>query len=125
MHFIRSDATRAANLPFSDAVRVGDVWYLSGQMGVIPGTMQLAPGGIEAETRQMMENIARVLKSCGRDFDHVFKCTVMMADMSQWGAFNKIYLTYFKTDRLPTRSAFGASALALGGAIEMECWASA
>jgi enamine deaminase RidA (YjgF/YER057c/UK114 family) len=94
-------------------------------MGVIPGTMKLAPGGMEGETKQMMENIGRALKSCGRDFDHVFKCTVMMADMSQWGAFNKIYLEYFKSDRLPTRSAFGASALALGGAIEMEVWASA
>jgi 2-iminobutanoate/2-iminopropanoate deaminase len=125
MHFIRSDATKAANLPFSDAVRVGDIVYLSGQMGVIPGTMKLAPGGMEAETRQMMENIARVLKDCGLSFDNVFKCTVMLNDMATWPTFNRIYLGYFKPDRLPTRSAFGASALALGGAVEMECWASA
>jgi enamine deaminase RidA (YjgF/YER057c/UK114 family) len=72
-----------------------------------------------------MENIERVLKHCGRSFDDVFKCTVMLSDMSQWAAFNKIYLNYFKQDRLPTRSAFGASGLALGGAVEMECWASA
>lgn len=123
MQFFRMDGNKAADLPFSDAVRVGDVLYLSGQMGIVPGTMKLAPGGIEAETRQMMENIERVLKHCGRSFDDVFKCTVMLADMSQWAAFNKIYLGYFKQDRLPTRSAFGASGLALGGAVEMECWA--
>jgi 2-iminobutanoate/2-iminopropanoate deaminase len=125
MEFFRMDGNKTANLPFSDAVRVGDVLYLSGQMGIVPGTMKLAPGGVEAETRQMMENIARVLSHCGRSFDDVFKCTVMLADMSQWAAFNGIYLGYFKPDRLPTRSAFGASGLALGGAVEMECWANA
>lgn len=123
MEFIRSDATKRANLPFSDAVRVGEIVCLSGQMGVLPGTMALAPGGIEAETKQMMENIAAVLAASGLSFDNIFKCTVMLADMSQWAAFNKIYLGYFKTERLPTRSAFGVKALALGGQVEMECWA--
>ena len=125
MQFFRMDGNKAANLPFSDAVRVGDVLYLSGQLGIVPGTMKLVPGGIEAETRQMMENIDRVLKHCGRSIDDVFKCTVMLADMSQWAAFNKIYLGHFKPDRLPTRSAFGANGLALGAAVEMECWARA
>jgi 2-iminobutanoate/2-iminopropanoate deaminase len=125
VEFFRMDGNRAAKLPFSDAVRVGEVLYLSGQMGVVPGTMKIVPGGIEAETRQMMENIERVLKHCDRAFDDVFKCTVMLEDMAQWAAFNKIYLNYFKPDRLPTRSAFGASGLALGGAVEMECWAHA
>jgi reactive intermediate/imine deaminase len=123
MQFYRMDGNRAANLPFSDAVRVGDVLYLSGQMGILPGTMKFAPCGIEGETRQMMENIGRVLAHCGRSFDDVFKCTVMLKDMSEWAAFNKIYLGYFKPERLPTRSAFGANGLALGGAVEMECWA--
>jgi len=125
MEFFRMDGNRAAKLPFSDAVHVGEILYLSGQMGIKPGTMTIVPGGIEPETRQMMENIARVLEHCERGFDDVFKCTVMLADMSQWAAFNKIYLTYFKPDRLPTRSAFGVSGLALGGAVEMECWAHA
>jgi len=124
MQFFRMDGNRAANLPFSDAVRVGGVLYLSGQMGILPGTMKLAPGGIEGETKQMMENIERVLAHCGRCLDDVFKCTVMLKDMSEWAAFNKIYLSYFKPERLPTRSAFGANGLALGGAVEMECWAS-
>jgi 2-iminobutanoate/2-iminopropanoate deaminase len=125
MEFVRMDGNKAAKLPFSDAVRVGEVLYLSGQLGIVPGTMNVVPGGIEAETRQMMENIERVLKHCGRTFDDVFKCTVMLADMSHWAAFNRVYLSYFKPDRLPTRSAFGASGLALGAAVEMECWARA
>jgi 2-iminobutanoate/2-iminopropanoate deaminase len=123
MEFITSHGTRAAGLPFSDAVRVGDVLYLSGALGNVPGKTELVGGGIEAQTRAMMENIARVLNANGLSFDDVFKCLVMMKDMSEWPAFNKIYVDYFKPDRLPARSAFGASALALGAAIEMECWA--
>ncbi len=123
MEFITSHGTRAAGLPFSDAVRVDDVLYLSGALGNVPGKMELAPGGIEAQTRVMMENIARVLNANGLSFDDVFKCLVMMKDMSEWPAFNKIYVSYFKPDRLPARSAFGASALALGAAVELECWA--
>jgi len=121
MDFIRSHGTKQANLPFSDAVRVGEVLYLSGAMGVLPGTMQLAPGGLEAETRQMFQNIARTLEQNDLSFDNVFKCMVVLADMKEWPAFNKIYLEYFdKPDRLPARSAFGANALALGGRVEME-----
>ena len=123
MEFIVSHGTKAAGLPFSDAVRVGDVLCLSGQIGNRPGSLDLVPGGIEAETRQMMENIAHVLNASGRSFDDVFKCLVMLADMSQWAEFNKVYLGYFKPDRLPARSAFGAKGLALGAAVEMECCA--
>jgi len=123
MDFLVSHGTRSAGLPFSDAVRVGGVLYLSGQIGNEVGRLALVPGGIEAETLQMMENIARVLNGAGRSFDDVFKCTVMLADMAKWSAFNEIYLRHFKPDRLPARSAFGASGLALGAAVEMECWA--
>lgn len=123
MDFHSSHGTKAAGLPFSDAVKVGDILYLSGQLGNLPGKLELAPGGIEGQTRQMMENIARVLNAHGRSFDDVFKCTVMLADMNQWQAFNQIYVTYFKPHRLPARSAFGAKGLALGAAVEVECCA--
>jgi reactive intermediate/imine deaminase len=123
MEFYTSPDAKAASLPFSQAVRVGDVFYLSGCLGNVPGKMELVPGGIEAETRQTMENIRAVLTANGLDFDAVFKCTVMLADMSEWAAFNKIYLSYFKADRLPARSAFGANGLALGARVELECCA--
>ena len=108
---------------FSQAVRVGDILYLSGAIGVLPGKRELAPGGMEAEAKQTLENIGEVLKANGLTFDDVFKCTAMLADMSKWGDFNKIYVTYFKPDRLPARSALGANGLALGAQVELECWA--
>jgi 2-iminobutanoate/2-iminopropanoate deaminase len=123
MEFLMSRGTKDLNLPFSDAVRVGDLLCLSGQLGNLPGSIRLAPGGIEAETRQMMDNIARVLNAAGLSFDDVFKCTVMLADMADWPAFNAVYVGYFRPDRLPARSAFAARSLALGAAVEMECWA--
>ncbi len=77
--FYTSPEAKPARLPFSQAVRVGDVLYLSGQIGNLPGKMELAPGGMEGQTRQMMENIGAVLKANGLSFDDVFKCLVMMA----------------------------------------------
>ncbi|MGH6887698.1 MAG: RidA family protein [Rhizomicrobium sp.] len=123
MDFLVTRGTTDLNLPFSDAVRVGEVLYLSGQIGNLPGKLVLAPGGIEAETRQMMDNIAHVLNAAGLSFDDVFKCTVMLADMADWAKFNIVYAGYFRTGRLPARSAFAAKSLALGAAVEMECQA--
>jgi 2-iminobutanoate/2-iminopropanoate deaminase len=121
MEFFTSPAAKAAKLPFSQAVRVGDVLYLSGAVGNVPGTLELVPGGMEGQARQTMENIRAVLKDNGLSFRDVFKCTVMLADMSKWGDFNKIYVTYFDPDRLPARSAFGTNGLALGAEVELEC----
>ena len=123
MYFYNSPVAAAAKLPFSQAVRIGDVLYLSGALGNLPGTRQVVPGGIEAETKQTMDNIAAVLAANGLSFDDVFKCTVMLADVAKWEDFNKVYVTYFKPDRLPARSAFGAGGLALGAQVELECWA--
>lgn len=110
-------------VPFSEAVQAGDMLYLSGQIGVAPGAAALAAGGIEGEARQAMENIGAILARRGLAFDDIVKCTAMLADMNDWPAFNKVYLGYFKPDRLPARSAFAANGLALGGRIELECWA--
>src|SRR5436309_6247854 len=125
IEFYTSPGAKAAGLPFSEAVRVGDVLYLPGAPGHVAGKLELVPGGLGAETRQTMANIGAVLKANGLTFDEVFKCTVMLADMNEWAAFNRVYLTYFKPDRLPARSAFGASSLALNARIELECWAHA
>lgn len=112
--------------PFSPAVRVGNVIYLAGQVGVPSASAAanaVVPGGIEAETRQTMNNIKEVLEKVGSDLDHVFKCTVMMADMKEWDAMNAVYRTFFKPDRLPARSALGANGLALNARVEIECLA--
>jgi len=121
--YLTSPETRALHRPFSDATEVGGVLYLSGQIGAAPGEDHVVAGGLAAETRQVMDNIGAVLKRRGLTYDSVFKCTVMIADMNQWGAFNSVYVTYFKPDRLPARSAFGANGLAKGRRWELECWA--
>ena len=112
-------------LPFSQSVQVGEVVYLSGQLGNKPGTFELVPGGMEAETRQTMENIKVALAARGLTLDDVFKCTVMLADMSKWADFNKVYTSYFKPGRYPARSSFGTNGLAMGAQVELECWAHA
>ncbi len=122
VEFLLSDETRAMNLPFSDAVRVGNTIILSGQLGVSPENFALVEGGIEPETHQLFANITRVLEANGSGLDDVVKCTVMMADIAEWPRFNEIYVTYFPGDK-PARSAFGANGLALGARVEMECWA--
>ena len=98
-----------------------DVLYLSGQIGTGPDGKLVQ--GEAAQSRQTMENIAEVLKAHGASMDDVFKCTVMLSDMSKWGEFNKVYTTYFKPDRLPSRSAFGTNGLVMGAFVELECWA--
>ena len=114
---------RGAPLPFSQAVRVGDVLYLSGQIGVREdGTL---PQGMAAQARQTMDNIAGVLRLAGLSWRDVFKCTVMLDDMADWPAFNAIYVGYFEPGRLPARSALGADGLALGALVEVECMAHA
>ena len=110
----------STSLPFSEAVRVGDMLYVSGQMGTAGATMALVPGGIAAETRQTLANMKEILERHGSSLDHVVKCTVMMADMNEWAAMNAVYVEHFQ-QHLPARSAFGASSLALGGRVEIEC----
>ena len=109
--------------PFAEAVQVGDMLYLSGQIGNVPGQRSVVPGGIEAEAKQVMENVGAVLRKRGLGYDSLVKCTVMIADMKDWPAFNTVYATYFKPGRFPARSAFGANGLALGAKVELECWA--
>ncbi len=122
VEFLPSESTRALGLPFSDAVRVDNLLFLSGQLGTAPGTLELVPGGIRAEAKQALENIQRILEANGSSLDRVVKCTVMIADIDEWPVFNEVYVTFFPGDK-PARSAFGANGLALGGRVEVECWA--
>ena len=109
--------------PFSSAVRVGDVLYLSGQIGIGPDGK--LPDGIAGQTRQAMDNIGGVLKRAGVGWGDVFHCTAMLSDMANWPAFNTAYVPYFPDGKLPARSALGANGLALGALVELECQAHA
>ena len=111
-------------LPFSSAVRVGNTLYLSGQIGNVPGTRQLADTGIAGQTRQALENIKAVLASAGSSLDRAVKCTVFLADIKDYVAMNTVYATYFPKDP-PARSTVAGSGLALGARVEIECIATA
>jgi|SRR5690554_4739935 len=107
--------------PYSAAVRVGDVLYLTGQVGMHPdGSI---PNGIEAQTRLAMENLAATMKSHGGSMDDVFNCTVMLDDISKWPEFNKIYASFFTPGRLPARSSFATAGMSLGLLVEVVCQA--
>ena len=108
--------------PFSPAVRAGGFLFVSGQIGakMENGAMTLVPGGIEAETRQTMDNIRDILTRNGSSLERVTKCTVMIADMSEWPRMNAVYATYFPGPKA-ARSALGANGLALGARVEIEC----
>lgn len=120
VEFLDAGKTVPHGLPFSEAVRVGDTLYLSGQVGIVPGTLKLVPGGLAAQARQAMENIKTVLATQGADMGDLVKCTVMLADMSKWNEFNEVYKTFFH-DHYPARSAMGVNGLAIGAQVEIEC----
>lgn len=106
-------------LPFSTAVRAGDMVYLSGALGIGPdGKLAV---GMEAQARMAMDNLGAGLKSAGLGWGDVVKCTVMLDDMKDWPAFNQVYVTYFTDGKFPARSAFGSDGLALGALLEVEC----
>jgi reactive intermediate/imine deaminase len=120
IEFLNSGKVVPATLPFSEAVRAGDTLYLSGQIGIEPGTLKVVAGGIEAEARQTLANIRTSLEAHGYALRDVVKCTVMLADIGEWAAFNDVYKAFFSAP-YPARSALGANGLALGARVEVEC----
>ncbi|MNC34154.1 Enamine/imine deaminase [compost metagenome] len=121
--FLHSGKVVKGEFPFSEAVKVGGTLYLSGQVGIVPSTQKLAPGGIEAESRQTMDNIKTVVEVHGYSMKDIVKCTVFLADLKEWGAFNDVYKSYFINNQFPARSALGVNALALNSRVEVECMA--
>ena len=119
-----SETSKELNFPFSDAAIVGNIIYVSGQIGSKPGTREVVEGGISAETTQTLNNIKMVLNDLGSNSDKIFKCLCMLEDINDYNEMNKAYTTFFNSrDNLPSRSTFAGSGLALGAKIEIECWA--
>ena len=105
--------------PFSESTRAGDLLFLAGQIGETADG-KLVPGGIQAEAEQALLNIEAALARRGLSMGHVVKCTVFLADIEEWGAFNEIYKKHF-TAPYPARSALGANGLAGNARVELEC----
>ena len=108
-----------SSLPFSKVVEANGFAFLAGQIGDEPGSNGPVAGGIEAETRAMLENVGRLLRAVGLDYRDVVKCTVYLTDITEFFAMNTVYREYFTTD-LPTRATVAVAALALGAKVEIE-----
>ena len=111
------------DLPFSQVVEANGLVFLAGQVGGAPGSHGAVPGGIEAETRAMLDNVGRLLRAAGLDYADVVKCTVYLVDFADFGAMNTVYREYFPTEP-PTRATVGVTALAADFRIEIEVIAS-
>lgn len=122
VEYLQTEKFAKQNMPFSEAVRVGNMLYLSGQVGNIPGEMNVVTGGIGHETRQTMENIKEVLERYGSSMDQVVKCLCMLEDINEWAEMSAEYVKFFPNQK-PARSAFAGSGLAIGAKVEIECWA--
>ena len=120
VEFLASDDFSELGLPFSEAVRVGNTLYLSGQIGNLPGTFDLIPGGVTPETEQTLKNISSILARYDSGMDRVVKCTVFLVDIGEWPAVNAVYRTFFEPP-YPARSAVAGTGLALDARVEIEC----
>jgi len=116
------NSSKNSNKPFSEAVQVGNMLYLSGQIGINPETNKLVKGGIKAETKQALKNIKTILKKYNSSMENVVKCTVMLADINEWSDMNSVYITFFQKNK-PARSAFSTNGLAANARVEIECFA--
>ena len=108
------------NLPYSDAVRVGNLLFLAGTVGTVPGTRELIAGGVAAETRQALENVKHNLDTHGASLEQVVKCTVYLADIGDFEAMNAVYRQFFSHTK-PARTTVGVQGLPLGARVEIDC----
>ena len=116
---ISTDRAPAAVGPYSQAVKVGDFIYTAGQIPLEPQTGSLVEGGIEAQTRQVIQNLAAVLEAAGSSLTQVVKTTIFVTDIKDFAAVNQVYGSFFG-DRPPARSTVQVAALPLGARVEIE-----
>lgn len=116
---IKTDKAPAAVGPYSQGVRVGDLIFTAGQLGIVPGSKDFAGPDIQSQTRQALENVRAVLEAGGSCLDHAIKATVFLQDMGEFSLMNEVYAQFFQ-DSPPARSAVEVAALPLGGRVEIE-----
>ncbi len=116
---VRTDKAPAAIGPYSQAVRIGNLLFCSGQIPLDPATGQLVTGDIAAQTRQVFANLGAVLAAAGASFDHVARTTVYLADMNEFGAMNDVYGTFFRAPA-PARSTIQAAGLPKNARVEID-----
>jgi 2-iminobutanoate/2-iminopropanoate deaminase len=109
----------AAVGPYSQAVQIGDLIYSAGQIPLVPETGKIIEGGIEVQTRQVMQNLSAVLEAAGSSWSHVIKTTIFVTDLANFAAINQVYGSFFEIDP-PARSTVQVAALPLGAQVEIE-----
>lgn len=117
---VKSDKAPKAVGPYAQAITAGSLVFCSGQIPIDPATGKLVEGGIEAQTRQVLLNLKVVLEAAGSSLDQVVKSTVMIMDMADFAAMNKVYAEFFKAP-FPARATFQVSGLAMGAKVEIDC----
>jgi reactive intermediate/imine deaminase len=105
---------------YSQAVRVGNTIWVSGQIPLDPRTQQLVEGGIEAQVRQVFDNLKAIVEAAGAGFDDVVKATVFLTDLAHFALVNKVMAEYFR-EPYPARAAVGVASLPRGAQVEVEC----
>lgn len=118
--FYNSGKIIPSNLPLSDGVKHGNLFFLSGQIGLIPGSGKLVSGGMKVESKQALDNIRIILESRSSGMHDIIQCNVYLTDMNEWASFNEIYQSYFKS-RYPARTVVGVSQLPLQARVELQC----
>ena len=121
---IATDKAPAAIGPYSQAVRLGDLIFTAGQVGIVPGTKEFAGPDIASQTRQVLQNIKAVLEAAGSCMDHVVKATVFLQDIKEFSQMNEVYAEFFAVDP-PSRSTVQVAALPLGARVEIDVVAEA
>ena len=116
---VHTDRVPPARVPLSQAIRMGDWVFASGQLGIDPGTGRLIEGGISAETRQVCDNLKAVLEAAGSSMEKVAKVTIYLADLGELMAMNQVFSQYFPIDP-PARTTFQAAGLVGGARVEIE-----
>ncbi|KAG2492173.1 hypothetical protein HYH03_009422 [Edaphochlamys debaryana] len=116
---ISTDAAPAALGPYSQAIKSGNTVYVSGQIGIVPGTKNFASADVEGQTKQVLDNMGAILKAAGADYKDVVKTTILLADINDFAKVNAIYATYF-TDKPPARATFAVKDLPLAARVEID-----
>lgn len=116
---IFSDAAPKAVGPYSQAVRTGNLLFISGQLPLVPASMKIEAEGVAAQAEQVFANMSAILEKAGLGFEHLVKTTVLLADIRDFAAVNEVYARYFKGD-FPARAAYQVAALPLGARVEIE-----
>jgi 2-iminobutanoate/2-iminopropanoate deaminase len=120
---IKTEKAAAPVGPYSQGIKAGGFVFVAGEKGIDPVTNKIVPGGVPAETRQMMKNVQVILEQAGSSLENIVRSTVYLTNINDFGAFNEVYKNYFPEGKAPVRTTVAVVSLPAGAALEIECTA--